>query len=936
MSESFDPYLNWLGIRDPERPPNHYRLLGLDLFEDNPDVIATAADRQMAHVRTFQNGEYADLSQKLLNELAVAKICLLKEERKVAYDEKLREASGSWSGSGGGGTSAAVVEAPPVARPAAATPVFSGIETDSPPANGARAKTARKPASTASGARTFPWMWLAAGAAAAVVVVLVMVLAMRGDPNGSGDPSTAKADATEKVAAEASTDGSHSKKPGETSGGNTTGNGGSSGDSNDDRAPSIPPPGGQGQKPETGENSGPGDSGESNDADTGANAGGNGTDPPDPVDQPAPWERARPSEPPAQRPAARLSVSDAFAKLHRSAHAALRQRRIEEAMSLLPQLRAAASAPDEMDEADRLEEVAFPLQDFWNAVDRAVEQLTPDAEVAFGDSGATVTVVRRDASSVQARAATGAEREFATSRANMDPVFAVGLAQGALSERGPRGLAAVAAFEAIDKDGVLAEAEKLAREAQSRAVPVSGLLAEVSTDYSDLTAAASSGEPPVETADHREPTPADEEQLKQLRDQLPESYPRFSSRDPKAQAEVAGELLSDAMAAKDSTVRFVLLLETQKKAEAAGELDLAISAIERLEKQYRVDGQILRGRMLKNLTEDRTLPQETAVQATELATRLARQTAQAEDFRMAGAFAKLAGQLAAKSRNADLRKQAGELADQIQTQEKEFGEYQAALKTLETDPGDAQANLAAGRYLAFAQDKFEKGLPYLAKGAESDLAAAARLDLAGADTGEGHKKIGDAWVTASENRRAPAAHVSTMVARAKQWYQRALSDPNLNVIAKRAIERQLEELEKATGEEEGPSRPPRDSRKLEDILVEGKWSLRALSTDQSYVMVIDGITFRPDGAGTYPAHRYYARGGAVTQRPAFDFIWKADRQRVTIQFVKSGNLNLGVLDDGKIAIEGRSFVDGQPRTVYMGQLTRPDAAPPLPPAYRGG
>ncbi len=92
MSEAFDPYLQWLGIRDPQRPPNHYRLLGVDVFESDADVLTHAADRQMAHVRTFQSGKHSAASQRLLNELAAAKICLLNEERKAAYDESLRVA----------------------------------------------------------------------------------------------------------------------------------------------------------------------------------------------------------------------------------------------------------------------------------------------------------------------------------------------------------------------------------------------------------------------------------------------------------------------------------------------------------------------------------------------------------------------------------------------------------------------------------------------------------------------------------------------------------------------------------------------------------------------------------------------------------------------------------------------------------------------------
>jgi hypothetical protein len=90
MAESFDPYRKWLGIPKREQPPNHYRLLALDWFEDDPEVIEAAADRQMAHLRTYQGGRHADDSQRLLNELSAARVCLLNPERKAAYDAQLR------------------------------------------------------------------------------------------------------------------------------------------------------------------------------------------------------------------------------------------------------------------------------------------------------------------------------------------------------------------------------------------------------------------------------------------------------------------------------------------------------------------------------------------------------------------------------------------------------------------------------------------------------------------------------------------------------------------------------------------------------------------------------------------------------------------------------------------------------------------------------
>ncbi len=86
----FDPYHRWLSISPEEQPPNHYRLLGVKLFESDADAIESAADRQMAHVRSFQTGKHAAWSQKLLNELSVAKHCLLSSAQKADYDRELR------------------------------------------------------------------------------------------------------------------------------------------------------------------------------------------------------------------------------------------------------------------------------------------------------------------------------------------------------------------------------------------------------------------------------------------------------------------------------------------------------------------------------------------------------------------------------------------------------------------------------------------------------------------------------------------------------------------------------------------------------------------------------------------------------------------------------------------------------------------------------
>jgi hypothetical protein len=90
MAAAIDPYYKWLGIPPAEQPANFYRLLGITVFETDPEVIESAAEQRMSHLRTIQSGPFSSQSQALLNEVAAAKVCLLKPERKLDYDNALR------------------------------------------------------------------------------------------------------------------------------------------------------------------------------------------------------------------------------------------------------------------------------------------------------------------------------------------------------------------------------------------------------------------------------------------------------------------------------------------------------------------------------------------------------------------------------------------------------------------------------------------------------------------------------------------------------------------------------------------------------------------------------------------------------------------------------------------------------------------------------
>lgn len=144
MADSFDPYHKWLGISPKDQPPHHYRLLALELFESDPDVIESAADQRMAHVRTFQAGQNSALSQQILNELSAAKLCLLNPPKKADYDRQLRErlerqkaAAAASAGAVQGASAPAARPVPkpamPVAVPLPASPVVApGVSSTGP------------------------------------------------------------------------------------------------------------------------------------------------------------------------------------------------------------------------------------------------------------------------------------------------------------------------------------------------------------------------------------------------------------------------------------------------------------------------------------------------------------------------------------------------------------------------------------------------------------------------------------------------------------------------------------------------------------------------------------------------------------------------------------------------------------------------------------
>lgn len=203
MSEAFDPYLKWLGIAPEEQPPNHYRLLGVPLYIDDPDVIENAADRQMSHLRSFQSGKNAALSQKLLNEISAAKVCLLDATKRAAYDKQLKAKLGADQPGRAIPSKRLKVAKPAISKPAAGAS-SDRIELDVRPTVHRAIARSRKPA----------WQSpVVLGAAACVVLLLIAGITWLALPGGTNEvslrpvapPNTAEPDDSPNTESDANT-----------------------------------------------------------------------------------------------------------------------------------------------------------------------------------------------------------------------------------------------------------------------------------------------------------------------------------------------------------------------------------------------------------------------------------------------------------------------------------------------------------------------------------------------------------------------------------------------------------------------------------------------------------------------------------------------------------------------------------------------------------
>jgi hypothetical protein len=120
---------------------------------------------------------------------------------------------------------------------------------------------------------------------------------------------------------------------------------------------------------------------------------------------------------------------------------------------------------------------------------------------------------------------------------------------------------------------------------------------------------------------------------------------------------------------------------------------------------------------------------------------------------MAAKSLSLAAGLARKAKNRALVTEVTAIQQAARDQEKEAKEEAAITAKLAADPGNAEVSLEAGKFFCFKAGDWERGLPLLAKGSDTELARLAVAEMNAGKTVGAIMSLGDAWWDWSDQER---------------------------------------------------------------------------------------------------------------------------------------------------------------------------------------
>ncbi len=687
MSKSFDPYYQWLGIRETERPPNHYRLLGIEMFESNIDVITTAADRQMAHLRTYRHGKNNELSERLLNEVSAAKVCLLDVDKKAAYDLALRA----------GMTPDAPPALPPESKgpaPESKGPEINLAEDDLGPTRTGRAKRTSR--------HYVPSIVLVSS-----LVLLVIVLFVQFGPFTGGDAApdpTLMTDASDGGQLEPPTDEPDPEDPGP-----------------DEPSPDEP---------------GPDDPPTEDIVDV--TPRDNDVTPTEPAvptsgSDPAPWMNR--NEDSWKRPEF-LPTKPSSAVLQ-----AISLRNLDSAREMLSTMRA-EQLLQHRDDVDQLRLLLYSIDRFWNAFNESLLAAREGDTVMYRGQPTQIVSIQFP-TKIELEASNGQRRTFGLRRATVDRDLAIGMVELRFAGSPAAAWRLIGLFLATDRrGGDVDEGREYLTRAESHGFDGTYLLQVIDNlsqqkDRRVVTV-------PVETVDDASGSDDASKAAIPPKDAYDQKKREFRTLEPNP----ARWIETARRTTDDDVGRYVLLSEAARLAVANGNVDAGMMALDLLHQHYDVEVWKLRYEMAQDLVRKQKGAARRRLANQVL--QLSHQAVMEDNYSEADRFAELAINIARSTRDKFFRDRLVQTRGRVQQIAKAYSDTRSAAELLKKSD-DPAACTQVGEFLCFAKGDFANGLALLKTGQDAGMRKLATRDLAGPRGGADQVQLGDDWALYAES-----------------------------------------------------------------------------------------------------------------------------------------------------------------------------------------
>ena len=252
---------------------------------------------------------------------------------------------------------------------------------------------------------------------------------------------------------------------------------------------------------------------------------------------------------------------------------------------------------------------------------------------------------------------------------------------------------------------------------------------------------------------------------------------------------------------EEPAVRYSLLRESMDVAARVGEAKLALKAAQELAGVFEVDPVEMKLDVLATAGRQATSTAQ-RVAVLEAYLTMAEASLKKDELAAARKAASAASNVARRVKLSDLSLRASSLTRRISSIRREQEKAVRATETLGRTPDDPAANLTVGRYECIYRGRWEKGLPFLARGAHQGMREAAVKDLARPPGAVARVSVGDTWWDLARKENEPAR--SGLRARAAGWY--ALALPDIGGLAQVRLRKRLEQVPAWDRVRPGPAR----------------------------------------------------------------------------------------------------------------------------------